>query len=414
MADTPTAFSAKPLKIVSLEMHDFKRIKAVRIVPKDDVVAIGGENEQGKTSIFDFIRSALGGAKATPDQPIRRGAAEAGGRLDLGDLIVDMTIDASGRRIVLRNADGKKTGGGQALLDSLYDKVAFDPLAFATKKPDEQQKILKKLVGLDFSELEAKRAELYTKRTGVGSVRDDAEVRIGTFPPSCVTAPDEEVSVVGLMAEYEHAEENNTRVSSLTQAVEYARQKVLDAEEELAESRRCLAIAQGKLEEAGSSIDTETIANSLKGAEDVNRIVRAKKDRAKAVEAFKAKDREYADLTKQIGDIDAAKENAMERAPWPIPGLGFSKDGITFNKLPFEQSSKAERMKVSLSIGAALNPQLRVLLLEDASLLDKASMKVVYDMAREKDMQIWIERVGDGDEGAVIIEDGEVVYSTEV
>lgn len=29
-------------------------------------------------------------------------------------------------------------------------------------------------------------------------------------------------------------------------------------------------------------------------------------------------------------------------------------------------------------------------------------------LAAEKDMQVWIERVGDGDAGAIIIEDGEV------
>ena len=69
---------------------------------------------------------------------------------------------------------------------------------------------------------------------------------------------------------------------------------------------------------------------------------------------------------------------------------------------------EAEARIVSFSIGAALNPDLRVVLIDDGEKLDKASMKHLAQLAADKDMQVWIERVGDGDAGAVIIEDGEV------
>jgi AAA domain len=403
------------LKIVELQAENIKRLKSITIRPEGDVVIIGGENEQGKTSAFDAIRMTLGGAKATPDVPVRRGAN--GGRvfLDLGDLTAELTVDASGRKLTVRNADGQKKEKPQAILDHLYNKVAFDPLAFATKKPTEQLQILKGLVGLDFTEHDKERKALYDKRVEVGRLRSDAEVRVSQFPASLVSAPDAEVSISALLAEKRKADEHNLQLNAREREVmaaenEYKRLKVL-----LEEAEAAWDAASGRLEAESPRIDTSDLTKALEGAEEANRLIRAKRDRANAVQAFKDHDTAYQHLTNRIAAIDTLKERAMATAKWPIPGLGFSDDGVTMHGLPFEAASKAERMRVSLAIGCALNPELHVLLMEDASLLDKASLEVVREMAAKHDMQIWIERVGSADEGAIVIEDGEIAnYSDEV
>ena len=82
---------------------------------------------------------------------------------------------------------------------------------------------------------------------------------------------------------------------------------------------------------------------------------------------------------------------------------------MEFRSIPFSQASEAEKIKASMAIGLALNPQLRVLLIRDGSLLDSDSLKTIGEMAANADAQIWIERVGDGDEVSVVIEDGAVV-----
>jgi hypothetical protein len=407
--------SKNPLHVVELRAENFKRLKAVRIKPESNVVIIGGDNFQGKSTVLDCLLVAMGGAKVAPAEPIRRGEKEANIFLDLGEITVELTFDQkNGRQLVVRNADGKKLASPQSILDKLYNAVAFNPLEFASHDKAKRVAILKRLAGIDFVDLDSERNTVYEKRTGVGRVRADAEARMLTFPTSCASAPDEEVSVVGLMAEYEHAEEQNYRVGERASALEYAKQKVTYAEAALAEAKRCEAVAQARLEEVGQRIDTAPISEKLKGAEDVNRVVRAKKDRAKAVEDFKAKDREYTTLTKRIEEIDEAKADRLSKAKWPIQGIGFGDDDITFNGLPWEQASSAEQLKVSLSIGIALNPRLRVLRVPDASLLDKKSMQIIRDTAAAENFSMWIERVGDGDEGAVIIEDGEVAYNTEV
>ena len=82
---------------------------------------------------------------------------------------------------------------------------------------------------------------------------------------------------------------------------------------------------------------------------------------------------------------------------------------MTFQGVPFAQCSSAERMKVSLSIAAALNPTIRVIRVNDGSLLDSESMAEVERMAAERDMQVWVERVDESGKVGIVIEDGEVL-----
>lgn len=103
----------------------------------------------------------------------------------------------------------------------------------------------------------------------------------------------------------------------------------------------------------------------------------------------------------------------LEEASFPVVGLGFDEDGVTFEGVPLDQASQAQRVRVSVAMGIAMNPELRVLLVRDASLLDDESMGMIAQMAEDADAQLWLERVGDGDAGAIIIEDGAVRFSTE-
>jgi hypothetical protein len=54
------------------------------------------------------------------------------------------------------------------------------------------------------------------------------------------------------------------------------------------------------------------------------------------------------------------------------------------------------------------NPELRVIRIKGGSLLYPDGMAILKGMAKESDFQIWIERVGDNDPIAVVIEDGSI------
>ena len=55
------------IKINKLEIENVKRIKAVKIEPTaSGLTIVGGNNNQGKTSVLDSIAWALGGEKYRP------------------------------------------------------------------------------------------------------------------------------------------------------------------------------------------------------------------------------------------------------------------------------------------------------------------------------------------------------------
>ena len=55
------------LKINQLEIENVKRIRAVKIEPNQSgLTIIGGNNNQGKTSVLDSIAWALGGDRYRP------------------------------------------------------------------------------------------------------------------------------------------------------------------------------------------------------------------------------------------------------------------------------------------------------------------------------------------------------------
>jgi hypothetical protein len=92
-----------------------------------------------------------------------------------------------------------------------------------------------------------------------------------------------------------------------------------------------------------------------------------------------------------------------------VPGLGLSDDGVTFGGLPFAQASSSEQLRVSVAIGLALNPKLKVLLIRNGNMLDDDSLKAVAAQAEEAGAQVWCEWVTSNPEGvSVMIEDGRV------
>ena len=116
-------------------------------------------------------------------------------------------------------------------------------------------------------------------------------------------------------------------------------------------------------------------------------------------------------LTSAIESLDAQKQKLMTDAKFPLEGLSFDEAGVLFKGLPFDQAGTAVKIRTSMAVAIALNPKLRVVLIRDGSLLDEESMQIVADMAKDHDMQVWVEVVSSA--ASVVLEDGSVVESKE-
>lgn len=429
-------------RIIELRAENIKRLSAVHITPKGNLVIIGGKNGQGKTSVLDAITMALGGANEIPAQPIRTGQESAKIMLETDDLIITRRFTASGSTVVVENRDKMRASAPQAILDKLTGKLTFDPVAFMRIEPAKQRAALMNLVALDFKEEDAERKRLFDERTVAGRKLDDAVAVLHSLPAYPDT-PDSEISVADTIVELETAQATNQRAKELAdeaqrahedamegaQSADVIAQGIAETEQQIASLQKKLstlktehadqlrlvakliaeAEARAKTASGAPTVDVAPIREKLSTAEVTNRNVRAnakKKEQQKLVQDLSA---QANGLTEAIQHIDAAKKKKLAEAKFPVSGLSFDDRGVTFNGVPLAQASAAEQLRVSVAMAVALNPKLRVMIVRDASLLDEESLAHLEQLANEHDCQIWAERVGKGDRTAVIIEDGAVL-----
>ncbi|MDM8006092.1 MAG: AAA family ATPase [Phycisphaerae bacterium] len=445
------------MHIVELRAENVKRLRAVRITPEGRLVTLTGRNGQGKSSVLDSIAYALAGKGVQPAAPVRRGEERAEVVLKLDDgKTVRRTWNANGgTALAVESPDGARYPTPQKLLDELVGTLSFDPLAFTRLHPRDQAATLKQLAGIDLTALDDSRAANFNERTIVNRELKAAEAQFAGMPE--VEAPDNEMditTIIGrqteaagiLKANQEargHVEQLRGRIRNGEEHItglnqQRADQAKADAEaitrleRQLAEAKDTAArheqehqAAKAKAESLLAQIradlkaaeanaaalkdpNLEAINAELRQAEETNRCVRARKDRqakAAAVADLWAKSES---LTARLEEIDAEKAATITAAKMPVAGLGFDDNGVTLAGLPFDQASQAEQIRASAAIAAALNPKLRVMLIRDGSLLDRDSLAILAEMAEAHDMQVWLERVTDGQPVGIVIEDGEI------
>ncbi|RPI88722.1 MAG: hypothetical protein EHM41_00165 [Chloroflexi bacterium] len=411
------------MKIIKLESQNVKKLKAISITPESNMVVIGGNNEQGKTSTLDSIMFALAGKKSYDKAPVRKGTKSAKISLDLGEvglpeILITRTItESGGGQISITNAEGQQFASPQSMLDKLTGKLTFDPFAFAQMEEKKQLETLKQLVGLDFTALDIQRQQIYSARTVVNAEVKSLKARVDSIPVQ--NAPDEEVSVSDLTNKLGAAQtvnDNNealrNQIKDITAAVVRTVAVIDQLEAQLKAERRDLEQNQSLLDSMTSLelIDEPTapILQQIQDADATNQKVRLKKQRKEMEKEHSAKLIESEELTRQIDEIDQQKSDTLSAAKFPVEGLSFDETGVSFNGIPFPQCSGAQRLRISVAMGMALNPDLRVLLLRDGSLLDSENLKLITEMADTENFQIWMERVGDGKECTVVLEEGEV------
>ena len=399
------------LKILRLEAENFKRIKTVEINPDGAVVVVGGRNSQGKTSVLDAIWAVLGGgvaAKVTK-KPIRDGEDHARVMLDLGDLIVTRTWKGDTSALKVEAKDGSKYSSPQTVLDGFMGKLSFDPLAFTQLSQAEQVAALLELVDLpiDLSELAQKRLGLYDARTEIGRTVKSLRGQMDGLG-EVEDAPNEEISQAALVSQYTQALEATRLVEDKRRSLEAAENTAERMAAEYTANEQRIADLKAEIANTVTIPDPEAIKAEIASAEDTNAKVRRNKSRVEAANKLLAEEINQHNLTHLIDLIDEQKIDALAEAVFPVAGLGFGDEGVTYGGIPFSQASSSEQIKVSLAMAMALNPRLRVIRILDGSLLDAENLALIAQMAKDQDYQIWIERVGDSDGFGIIIEDGMV------
>jgi len=406
------------MRIISLEAENVKCLKAISIKFDEAVLVIGGDNEQGKSTILDCIEYAMCGSKKIPPKPIRNGQDKARIVLELDDIIVTRTFTKNGTNLVVKNKDGATFPSPQALLDKLIGNLSFDPLAFSKMDSKKQIETLKKITGLDFDSLNKDYKKFFDERTEVNRKGKELKAQFDaiTFTKDL---QDKEVSVSDLSKELTDALEQNQKIDELEKGITKKTIRIKEIEvliksleEEKSNLRKELKSDNEKLE-SFDICDINIIKNKLSSIEDTNKKIR-ENQKKKALEKELEKLREKSQLlSEKLLTINETKKELLSNAKFPVEGLSFEEVGdetiLIFEGLPFSQCSTARQIRISVGMGLALNPSLKLLFIREGSLLDPSNLKIISEMAEEAKAQILIERVSQGKECSIVIEDGELV-----
>lgn len=312
-------------------------------------------------------------------------------------------------------------------------------LAFARGSATEQFEILRQAanVEFDFGGMVRANAEDYKERTRLNKEAKQHRAAAGalTVPED---TPAEPVDVDEIHRRIHQAFEHNSSMAiqeverrqlrdRKQQHLENAQrqhdriQKEIERlEEELAHQDFLIKLdgeeiaALDALPPVEAKVDTKNLEREFEEAKSINVSVERRKERDSRNNAAQAQEAMAAELTQRMEGREQAKLAAIAAAKMPVEGVGLGDGFVTFNDIPLDQASDAERLRVSIGIAMATNPKLRVIRIRDGSLLDEDSMKVVVEMAKQNNFQFWCEVVGDqktvGGEIAVVLKDGEVTF----
>lgn len=401
------------MKIIELSAENIKRLRAVDITPDAHLQVIAGRNAAGKSSVLDAIWLALGGGAASKStsKPIRDGETSARVRLDLGDLVVTRTWTGDKTTLTVTSKEGAKFSSPQKMLDDLIGRLSFDPLEFTRLSARDQVAALLDLVDLDIDieAIASERQAAYDRRTEIGRQGK----ALGEIPAK-VDAPAQEVSASDLIGKIREAQQLADDQDNETNELRIAEEKVAALKAEIEAWAPVTEMRAAKVKAHKPVPNVEALESSLQSVEETNRAVRANAESRAKQAQHTALYEQYATLSDQISAIDHTKAKALAAAKFPVDGLGFDDDGVTYQGVPFSQASSAEQIRVSLAMAMALNPKLRVIRILDGSLLDADNLALIGEMAAEHDYQVWLEKVGDGDGIGVVIEDGSVLAAKAV
>ena len=407
------------MKINKLEIENVKRIKAVKVEPKaNGLTVIGGNNNQGKTSVLDSIAWALGGERYKPSQATREGSVIP----PTLHIVMNngLVVERKGKNSALKVTDPNGQKAGQQLLNEFVEQLALDLPKFMEASGAEKARILLQIIGVgpQLTQLEQQEKELYQERLYIGRTADQKE-KFAKEQPYYADAPKDLISVSELIRQQQEILARNGENQRKREKLHQLEQRYQHINDQMAN----LLAEQKKVEDdleiaRKSALDlhdesTEELEQNISNIEEINRKVRANLDKEKAEDDAKNYRDQYNLLTKDLEDVRDKKTELLNVAELPLPELSVKEGKLIYKGQEWDNMSGSDRLKVSTAIVRKLNPNCGFVLLDKLEQMDMKSLQEFGEWLETEGLQAIATRVSTGDECSIIIEDGYVVgYQT--
>ena len=413
------------VKINKLEIENVKRVKAVTIEPTSNGLTIlGGNNNQGKTSVLDAIAWALGGNKYKPSRPARDGSMNPPTlRLELSNGLI---VERKGKNSDLKVTDPSGQKAGQQLLDSFVEELALNLPKFIESSAKDKANTLLQIIGVGEKlwELDRKEERLYNERRTIGQIADQKK-KYAAEQPHFPEAPNELVSIADLIHEQqeilarngENAKKRQNR-ENIVNSLHLSEARLKQLKEQLAQEEATHESLMSDYIAANKSIEdlvdesTEEIEESIANIEEINRKVRANLDKEKAEEDAKQYKSQYDKLSVEIQDVRDERTSLLDSADLPLPGLSVEDGELVFEGQKWDNMSGSQRLRVATAIVRKLKPECGFVLLDKLEQMDIPTLTEFGKWLESEGLQAIATRVSSGEECQIIIEDGYVVSDT--
>lgn len=413
------------VKINKLEIENVKRVKAVTIEPTSNGLTIlGGNNNQGKTSVLDAIAWALGGNKYKPSKPARDGSMNPPTlRVELSNGLI---VERKGKNSDLKVTDPSGQKAGQQLLDSFVEELALNLPKFIESSAKDKANTLLQIIGVGEKlwELDRKEEQLYNERRTIGQIADQKK-KYAAEQPQYPEAPNELVSIADLIHEQqeilarngENARKRQNR-ENIVNEMHLSEARLKQLKEQLAQEEAVHDKLMGDYVEANKSIEdlvdesTEEIENSIANIEEINRKVRANLDKEKAEEDAKQYKSQYDNLSAEIDKVRDERKSLLDNADLPLQGLSVEDGELVFGGQKWDNMSGSQQLRVSTAIVRKLKPECGFVLLDKLEQMDIPTLTEFGKWLESEGLQAIATRVSNGEECQIIIEDGYVVSDT--
>ena len=409
------------IKINKLEIENVKRIKAVKIEPsRDGLTIVGGNNNQGKTSVLDSIAWALGGEKYRPSQAMREGSAIPPNlRIVMSNGLV---VERKGKNSSLKVTDPNGNKSGQQLLNEFVEQLALDLPRFMESSGKEKAQTLLRIIGVgeQLADLEKNEKELFSHRHAIGQIADQKKKFADeqTYYPD---APRELVSPSELIRKQQEIlarNGENQRKRDRLNEITAGKHRIFDDLNRIDDQIAELQVRKDKLKlEYDQAVSDEEIAMktvlqlqdestaeleaNIADIEEINRKVRANLDKDKAEDDARQYKDQYAALTRQIEDTRKAKTDLLQTADLPLPELSVKDGELVYRGQLWDNMSGSDRLKVSTAIVRKLNPKCGFVLLDKLEQMDMQTLNEFGQWLHQEGLQAIATRVSVGEDGYV-------------
>lgn len=408
------------LKINKLEIENVKRIKAVKLEPKENgLTIIGGNNNQGKTSVLDSIAWALGGEKYKPSQAAREGSVIP----PTLHIVMNngLVVERKGKNNSLKVTDPSGQKAGQQLLNEFVEQLALDLPKFMESSGREKARTLLQIIGVgdQLDTLDKEEKELYNERLYIGRTADQKE-KFAKEQPYYPDAPKELVSPSELIRQQQEIlaqNGENQRKRERLHELEQEYQKVNEQIEMLLRKQSEIESGLVIARKSASDLHDESTAEleeSISNIEEINRKVRANLDKDKAEDDAREYRNKYDSLTSKINEVRDKKMKLLDSADLPLPELSVKDGELVYKGQQWDNMSGSDRLKVSTAIVRKLNPKCGFVLLDKLEQMDLDTLKEFGVWLENEGLQAIATRVSTDEECSIIIEDGYVVGSEKV